>query len=343
MSEFRVLVAGVPYGYQGDYSDGRWLTPAHVASIESVSPDIRLTYPSVFALNDGWTPAEPPHALLVETSGAESTWEELPAILFGQPFLRLVDNQTVFVQSCSAGVEQLTPILPRNIPLCNASGVHANAVAEAVLASILANAKMLYQRRVDQAEHVWRQLPCRELTGSVMCILGTGHIGSETARLAKTFGMETVGVRRHPAPARHFDAVVTQDQLHQVLPRADYLVVACPLTPQTRSMIGAAELKFLKNGAYLANVARGAIVDENALVAALESGQLGGAFLDCHNQEPLPPDHPLWTIPGVDISPHDSHASQFIGDNQIGLFCKNLKRATTGQPLLNLVHPDRGY
>jgi phosphoglycerate dehydrogenase-like enzyme len=343
VAQFRVLVAGVPYGYQGDFSDGRWLTAAHRTSIEGISPDIRLTHPSVFDLNEGRIPEEAPHAVLVETSGAEHSWENLPAILFGEPFLRLIGDQTVFVQSCSAGVEQLAPLLPRTIPLCNASGVHANAIAETVLASILARAKMLYQRRLDQDARMWRQLPCQELTGSVMCVLGTGHIGSAIAGLARPFGIETIGIRRHAAPAEHFDTVLTRDELDEVLARTDYLIVACPLTAQTRGLIREAELKQLKKGAYLVNISRGPIVDESALVASLERRHLGGAFLDCHNQEPLPPQHPLWALPGVEISPHDSHASQLIGDRHVALLCENLKRAIADQPLVNVVNLDRGY
>jgi phosphoglycerate dehydrogenase-like enzyme len=343
MAEFRVLVAGVPYGYQGDISDGRWLTPELTDQIKAISDDIEVIHPSAYELNEGWTPAQPPHAALVETSGAEKSWEDLPAVVFGDPFLRLISPELRFVQSCSAGVEQLTPIIPEDLVLCNASGVHANAIAEAVLASILTDAKMLYQRRRDQAAGAWRQLPCRELSGAVMCILGTGHIGSAIARLAQAFGIETVGVRRRPTPSVHFDSVVGATDLASVLPRANYLVVACPLTDETRGMIGASELAQLPAGAYLVNIARGAIVDEPALIDWLRSQQPSGAYLDCHVQEPLPLDHPFWTLPTVDVSPHDSHASQLLGHHHVDLFCDNIRRCLDGRPLRNVVDAARGY
>ncbi len=343
MDEFHVVVAGVPYGYQGDFSDGRWLTPEHIRAIEGTSPQVRLSHPSAGEMNAGWSPDAPVHAVLVETSGALKSWEDLPAVVFAEPFLRLISPSIVFVQSCSAGVEQLTPILDPSVTLCNASGVHAPAIAESVLASILVDAKMLYQRRVDQQKHEWNQLPCRELMGAVMCVLGTGHIGSATARLAQAFGIETVGVSRSGTPAEHFDAVVTPDGLGDVLSRSDYLVIACPLTEETRGMIGATELKLLKNSAYIANVARGAIIDEPALVSALRDGEVRAAFLDCLVEEPLPDAHPLWDMPNVDVSPHDSHASQLLGDHHVALFVDNLKRHFAGEPLRNVVDASRGY
>jgi phosphoglycerate dehydrogenase-like enzyme len=341
--EFNVLVAGVPYGYQGDFADGRWLTPAHIEAITSCHPGIRLEHPSVDELNSGVGPRRPPHAVLVETSGTLESWESLPAILLGPAFQQLVSPELRLVQSCSAGVEQLVALMPGGVALCNASGVHAPAIAESVLASILADAKLLYQRRADQEARAWRQLPCRELTGSVMCVLGTGHIGQAVARLAAAFGIRTVGVRRSARPTPGFDDVVGPDRLAEVVAGADYLVVACPLTPDTEGLVDAAVLKAMKPGGYLVNVARGAVVDEPAMVAALAQGDLRGAFLDCHVEEPLPADHPLWSLPGVEISPHDSHASQLLGDHHVDLFCRNLRRLLGGEGLLNLVDLSRGY
>jgi phosphoglycerate dehydrogenase-like enzyme len=341
--EYDVLVAGVPYGYQGDFSDGRWLTSSHVAAIESCHAGVRLTHLSVDDLNAGAVPDRPPHALLVETSGTLAAWESLPAILLGPAFERLVTPELRMVQSCSAGVEQLVELVPPHVVLCNASGVHAPAIAETVMASILAEAKLLYQRRRDQADRAWKQLPCRELGDATMCVLGTGHIGQAIARLASAFGIRTVGVRRSALPTTGFDTVVESARLSEVVADADYLVVACPLTPATEGMVDAAVLNAMKPGGYLVNVARGLVVDEDAMVSALSDGQLRGALLDCHVQEPLPADHPLWQLPGVDISPHDSHASQLLGDHHVELFCRNLRRLVSGEPLINVVDLSRGY
>jgi phosphoglycerate dehydrogenase-like enzyme len=343
METYDVLVAGVPYGYQGDYSDGRWLTAENIAAIEACHPGIRLEHLPVDDLNNGAEPQHPPQAMLVETSGTLTAWEDLPAILLGSAFRRLVTPALLMVQSASAGVEQLVDIVPEGVALCNASGVHAPAIAETVLASILASAKMLYQRRIDQAKRAWLQLPCRELGGTTMCILGTGDIGAATAQLATAFGIRTIGVRRTAQPAPGFDEVVTSDRLIEAVAEADYLVIACPLTPETEGLVDATVLKAMKPGGYLANVARGAIVDEAAMIDAFQSGHLRGGFLDSHVNEPLLPDSPLWDLPGVDVSPHDSHASQLLGDHQVALFCRNLRALTSGEPLINVVDIARGY
>jgi phosphoglycerate dehydrogenase-like enzyme len=128
-----------------------------------------------------------------------------------------------------------------------------------------------------------------------------------------------------------------------VLAKADYVVVACPLSPETEGLLGPAEFTAMKPGAYLLNVARGRIVDESALLDALRSGHLGGAFLDCHIQEPLPPDHSLWSAPNATIIPHDSHSSERIGDNLVALFCDNLARYLRGESLRNVVDRALGY
>jgi phosphoglycerate dehydrogenase-like enzyme len=381
--DFHVLVSGVPFGCQDRRPDDTWLTARQVANLEAVSPRIVLHHVSPDALNDGNVSLPAANAFLVETSGMDQTDPDLPAMVFGPTVTRLISSDLVFIQSCSAGVEHLIPLVPPGLTVCNASGVHANAIAETVIAAILGRAKMLDQRRQDQKARLWRQLPCREVVGSTVCVLGVGRIGTAVARLARALDIHTVGIRRgargtdhpgtnppdhrganapdhpgtnapdHPgtnAPDHpgtnapdHFGTVFSVGDRKAALSQADYLVVACPLTDETRGLIGKEELSALKPGAYLLNVARGAIVDEAALLDALRTGQLSGAFLDAHAQEPLPPDHPLWDMPGVEISPHDSHASQLMGDRHVSLFCENLRRCLSGKPLLNVVDAGRGY
>ena len=343
MDSFKVLVCGIPYGCQDARPDGTWLTDAQRQRIQAVSPDIEIYHLPAAALNDRSAEVPAPNALLVETSGADLTWEDLPGVLFGDPLRELITPELRFMQSASAGVEHLVPLLSPDTVLCNAAGVHANAIAETVMGVILGRAKYLAQRREDQEQRVWRQLPCQEITGATMCILGTGNIGEAVARLAQAFGITTKGVRRSLAPASYFDQIVDTAHLADALIDADYFVVACPLTPETRDLVGAAELAALPAGSYVVNVARGAIIDEDALVKALSSEHLGGAFLDSHVQEPLPPDHPLWSIPSVTITPHDSHASQLMGDRHVALFCDNLTRSLNGQSLRNVVDVTRGY
>ncbi|HEX3542358.1 MAG TPA: D-2-hydroxyacid dehydrogenase [Acidimicrobiales bacterium] len=340
---FHVLVSGVPFACQDRRPDETWMTPRQVAQVEAVSPRIVLHHLSPLDLNAGRVAPPPPHAFLVETAGIDPGYDEMPSFVSGAAFTRMISPDLRFVQSCSAGVEHLMPLVPDGVTVCNASGVHANAIAETAMAVILGRAKMLEQRRHDQAARVWRQLPCREVVGATIAILGVGRIGSAVARLAQAFGMRTIGIRRGIAPAEYFDTVVGVEDRDDALGDADYLVVACPLTSQTRGLIGAHELSALKEGAFLLNVARGAIVDEAAMLDALGRGWLSGAFLDAHIQEPLPPEHPLWGLPGVFISPHDSHASQLMGDRHISLFCENLRRVLADEPLLNVVEFGRGY
>jgi phosphoglycerate dehydrogenase-like enzyme len=342
MGKFHVLVCGVPYGCQDARPDGTWLTDAQRERIQTVSADIEIHHHPASALNEGLE-VPPPNAMLVETSGAEESWEDLPGVLFGGPLQQLITRELRFMQSASAGVEHLVPILKPGTALCNASGVHANAIAETVLAVMLGRAKMLSQRSEDQHDRRWRQLPCQELTGAKMCVVGTGHIGTEVARLAQAFGITTTGVRRHPAPSPYFDQVVGQADLSKALDGANFVVVACPLTPETQNLIGPEELKAFHPDSFLVNVARGAIIDEAALVDALAENRIGGAFLDAHIKEPLPADHPLWAMKNVTITPHDSHASQLMGDRHAALFCDNLARVLAGQELRNMVDISRGY
>jgi phosphoglycerate dehydrogenase-like enzyme len=264
-------------------------------------------------------------------------------VVRARDFARLVTPALRWVQSCSAGVEHLIPALDPSVTITNSSGVHANAIAESVMAAVLLHAKRLRDRLDRQARAEWEPLHCVELLDRTICTIGTGDIGASVARLAKAFGMRVLGVRRTPAGVANFDAVVGPSELRQVLAQADYVVVACPLTRETEGLVGRTEFQAIKPGAYFINVARGRIVDEPSLLHALEDGRLSGAFLDAHVQEPLPADHPFWTAPTVTVIPHDSHSSERIGDNTLDLFASNLSRYVQGQPLHNVIDRARGY
>jgi len=337
----RVVVAGTPRSYQRPRPDGRWLTPEHIARIESVSDRIELMHTSAVELEQGSGSFGDAEVLLVESSGRKRYGDELPF----EAFRRLVTPSLRWLQSCSSGVGHILELdlVQDSVAITNASGVHARALAESVMGAILFHAKRLRERFENQRARSWAELHCTELGGKTLCVLGTGSIGTQTARLARAFDMETLGIRRTPRPAEHFGSVYGRDALEAVLGRADYVVVACPLTEQTRGMIGKTQLAAMQPHAYFINVARGAVADEDALVHALESGHLGGAFLDAFAVEPLPPEHALWSAPGVTVTPHDSHSSPLIGDNIVELFCENLRRYLAGQPLRNLVDRTRGY
>lgn len=246
----------------------------------------------------------------------------------------------------SAGVEHLLipEVLERNITLTNSAGVHAIPIAEFVLGLILTKAKRIDEYRAAQAEARWaRDLPVTELFGATLLILGIGGIGQALAERAAAFGMRILGSRRTPRPMPGVERVVGEEEWRALLPEADYLVIATPLTPATKGMIDAAALAMMKPSAYLINIARGAVIDEPALIAALHEGRLAGAALDTFEQEPLPAESPLWATPNVTITPHSTANSPRMRERQIGLFIENLVRLRDGQPLLNVVDKTAGY
>lgn len=340
-----VVVAGLPKAVQGaaDPDEGIWLTEEQKQRITSVTEGVWLEHIPVSELNAGRGPQRPPHAIMVETSGSKKEIEIEQGILKMPGLEQLFNPQLKLLQSMSAGAEHLVNIMPEGVVLANASGVAANAIAETVIAGILAEAKLLPQRWENQAAKEWKELPARELDGAVMAVLGTGNIGTRTAAIARVLGMRTIGINRRGNQVEGFDEILRTDQLHSALAVADYLVIAAPLTPETKGLIDADALAAMKPGGWVANVARGAIHDSQALVEALTSGQLRGALIDCHVQEPLPAEDPLWEAPGAQVFPHDSHASQLLGDRQVDVFVDNLERLVAGHEFRNVVDLARGY
>jgi phosphoglycerate dehydrogenase-like enzyme len=257
-----------------------------------------------------------------------------------------VAHELRWVHTPSAGVDHLLlpPVLERDITLTNSAGVHAIPMAEFVMALLLARVKRLADYRAAQAERRWAgSLELEELHGATMLILGLGGIGQAIAERAAAFGMHVWGSRRSSQPTPHVERVVTGDAWRELLPAADYVVVAAPLTPATRGMVDAAALAAMRPSAFLINVARGPLVDEAALVAALSAGQIAGAALDTFDQEPLPPTSPLWQLPNVTITPHTTANSPRMHERQVALFLENLARYRSGRLLLNVVDKAAGY
>ena len=249
-------------------------------------------------------------------------------------------------QSPSAGVNQiLTPtFLQKDIILTNGAGVHAIPISEFVLAFMLHHAKNLRKLQTLQDEHTWvRGLFLEELTDATLLILGTGNIGKAIASRAKAFGVTVWGSRRHPEPLPNFDKIVGVNEWRSLLPAVDYVVIATPLTPETKGLIDETALRSMRQSAYLINIARGAIVDEAALLTALRQGWIAGAGLDTVATEPLPPESLLWSLPNAFITPHCSALSPRLKERIAQLFIDNLKRYQTGQPLRNVVDKQAGY
>jgi phosphoglycerate dehydrogenase-like enzyme len=249
-------------------------------------------------------------------------------------------------QSPSAGVNHiLTPnFLQKDIILTNGAGVHAIPISEFVLAFMLHHAKNLRKLQTLQDQHTWvRGVFLEELADATLLILSTGNIGQAIASRAKAFGVKVWGSRRHPEPLPNFDKIVGADEWRSLLPAADYVVIATPLTPETKGSIDEAALRSMRQSAYLINIARGAIVDEVALVTALHEGWIAGAGLDTVATEPLPPESPLWSLPNAFITPHCSALSPRLRERIAQLFLDNLKRYQTGQSLRNVVDKKAGY
>jgi phosphoglycerate dehydrogenase-like enzyme len=249
-----------------------------------------------------------------------------------------------FIQSISAGTDQYDKALLRRhgIRLASAAGVNAEAVAEHTMALILALSRRLPEARDNQRARHWRgmigDLARREdqLTGRTLLVVGLGRIGSRLARLAKAFDMRVIATRRDPAAgAAGADAVHGNDRLHALLGEADIVALTCPLTPETERLIDAAALAAMKPAAHLINVARGRVVDEPALIAALKDGRLAAAALDVTVEEPLPAASPLWSLPNVLITPHTAGETRAYEDGVIDLLLANLERLRRGEALVN--------
>jgi phosphoglycerate dehydrogenase-like enzyme len=250
-------------------------------------------------------------------------------------------------QTPSAGVNHiLTPIfLEHDIILTNGAGVHAIPISEFVLSLILYHAKQLRQLQADHDQRKWEKswLVLPELANSTVLILGTGNIGQAIAARIKPFGARVWGGRRRPEPLTNFDKIVVGNEWHALLPEVDYLVVATPLTPETKALIDETVLRALPTHAYLINVGRGAVVEESALTKALTEGWIAGAGLDTVSIEPLPPESPLWSLPNLFITPHTSAITPALKGRITDLFLDNLERYRGNKPLRNVVNKEAGY
>ncbi len=246
-----------------------------------------------------------------------------------------------WVHATSAGVEGLAlpAILEGEVLLTNARGVFDRGIAEYVVGAVLLFAKDTLGNLARQQARRWEHRESALIRGSRALIVGAGSIGSEVAQLLRALDMEVTGVARSAREQPPFDRVCSHHELPALLPHADYLIITAPLTPQTHHLFDEAMLAHLRPGACLVNVGRGPIVEETALVRALQSGALGGAALDVFETEPLPPDHPLWTFDNVMLSAH--MAGDFRGWRRaLGeQFVANFERWQRGEALANRVLP----
>ncbi len=258
-----------------------------------------------------------------------------------------------WIHSPAAAVHQLMypELIRSNVIVTNSSNVHGPVVAEHAISVLLALAKRLpqamhYQREKKWAQTLlWNESPRpREVSGATVVVVGVGGIGSAFIHHARHFGMHVIAVRESVSKGKgEADEVVSLSDLDKVLPRADYILLCTPVTPATTGMINESRLNRMKPDAYIINVGRGPLIDEAALLHALQTKRIAGAALDVFVEEPLPAESPLWSLDNLLITPHTAAVTERLWDRHSELIVENLRRLLAGQPLLNVVDKSKGY
>jgi phosphoglycerate dehydrogenase-like enzyme len=331
-----------------------YLEPEYVARIQALDPRLTVLYEPAL-LPPPRYPSDHIGAPFTRSPEQEATWRGLLAqadIMFDFDYTHRQELPDLaprvrWIQATSAGIGQYVKRygydtrMPNTI-FTTASGVHARPLAEFCIMAILMHNKGARRMWHDQQRHHWERYAGTDLEGRTLALVGLGRIGSAVARAARCLSMKVIGTDIQPN-LEVVDRYYPPEQLHEMLPHAEYLVLAVPHTPATEGMIGAEELALLPKGAYFINIARGAVVDEAALIAALQTGHLSGAALDVFAVEPLPADSPLWDMPHVLISPHSASTSDRENQRLTDLFCDNLQRFLAGLPLRNVLDTQRMY
>ncbi|MCR4397713.1 MAG: D-2-hydroxyacid dehydrogenase [Firmicutes bacterium] len=317
----------------------RQLTEEQVGIIEGATPGVAV----VGARDRG--------QLLEEIVGAHVLFAAWGGVRLDAEILRAAANLR-WIHVGSTGVETvlIPELVESDLVVTNSRRVHAVPVAEHVFAMLLALAKHLPEYDSQKARREWRRVPGDAVSGATLGIVGFGAVGREIAGRALAFGMRVLAVRRaagdrdacgrDAAPA---ERVVGRERLAEVLGESDFVAICVPLTSETRGLIGRREMAAMKKGARLVNVSRGGVVDEAALVEALQSRHLAGAALDVFEREPLPPDSPLWSVDNLLMTPHVAGSRR---DHIAALtehFAENLRRWLSGEELLDIVDKRKGY
>jgi phosphoglycerate dehydrogenase-like enzyme len=251
-----------------------------------------------------------------------------------------------WIHIIGAGIEPLLPLdwLPEGLVLTNNSGVHAEKIRESAMMVLLALNARLPAIVTNQHKAHWDAIFTPTIAGKTLLIIGVGEMGAAVASAAKSLAMRLIGVRRSGAPHPQVDRMVSIGELDSVLPEADFVVFAAPLTPETRNLLNRHRIGLMKAGAGFFNIGRAGAVDHQALVDALRSGALSGAVLDVHDPEPLPEASPLWHAENLILTPHvTSDDLDHYMLKTYDLVFANAARLISGGPLINVVDPARGY
>ena len=252
-----------------------------------------------------------------------------------------------WIQALGTGVDNIVdlPSLGPEVVVTNIRGIHGPPVSEATIAYMLSLARDLPGSTRAQDKSAWARRPAQLLAGATVGILGVGLIAEYLAPICKQFGMTVIGISGTPRPAKGFDRVVGRGDLIRIAPELDFLVALAPLTPETRGIVGEKLLAAMKPSAYLVNVARGGVIDETALIAALEAGQIAGAALDVFAQEPLPPDSPLWKTKNITLFPHLGGYSEGYENRAMPTIAENMQKFLNNdlKSMINIVRKPKSW
>ena len=327
--------------------------PEHIDRIRAVDPRIELLHDADLLPRPRYV-SDHAGAPMQRTPEQEARFLEMlgrAEVLFDFPSGHYRDLPAVaprlrWLQSTSAGIGQMVRRVgldQTDITFTTASGVHARPLADFCLMAMLMFAKNYQWMERDKKAKRWERYCGEELTGKTLAIVGVGRVGQEVARHGKRMNMRVTGMRRSATPVPEVDRLFDRVELHTMLREADFLVLAAPHTPDSEGIIGEAELALLKPSAVLINIGRGALVDEDALIRALQEKRLAGAALDVLREEPPPQDSPLWEMPNVIISPHSASTVTQENARITEIFCDNLRRYLSAQPLRNVLDKKQLY
>lgn len=283
-----------------------------------------------------------------ERDAIPGAFEDIDAFVGSTFLVHLLDGapRLRWIQTTNAGANVLNfaDLVPRGVVVTNNSGAQAPNLAEHIMALMYAFARSLPALMRAQQRHEWVRTPGRfELHEQTLCVVGLGDIGLELAKRAAGVGMRVTGVRRRDLPVPEFvERVALMESMDEVIAEADHVAICLPLTERTRYLFDTRRLGQLKRGAYIYNVGRGDIIEQDVMIDLLRSGHLGGAGLDVVTPEPLPADSPLWDLENVIITNHTG-GSPARRDRMIGLLLENIARFQADEPLLNVVDPAEGY
>ncbi len=306
---------------------------AHVQSIQQALPDWKIVANK--ALDDVQDDIKEAEIML--------HWKkDMESIVFEE------NKNLQWVQTWSAGIDNLplSELEQRGVHVTSANGVHAYPISETIFALILGLTRKIHTYVKQQQDKVWYHARLnQEIHHKTIGIIGVGAIGQETAKIAKAFGMKVLGVRHSGRPTAYVDNMYKPEQLDHVLAESDIIVITLPLTEETRHMFAKKQFEQMKDSALLINIGRGAIVQEEDLIKALQANEIAGAGLDVFAKEPLPEDSPLWEMENVIITPHTSGSTEYYDERVIDdIFLPNLQQYLQGKtPKVNAVHFDKGY